>query len=351
MKRHPFIFAVFLLSLMCLNLVFGSPVSAQSSTTLMKPLLQVDIPTVTFSDATIDGDVLSINYLGDYISGMYIYLLGISTTIAIVMLMVGGLQYAFGGVSEAQITKAKERIKNAVIGLVLLISTYAILAIVNPNLVSLPPLTIENVDYEPLLTDSGDNSGYINWAELEEKLIEIGITCAGSDESGDVALIAQSFSGKVTYRFGAKGGDPQYTGEQSRQVGGEYTASFCPEGTVCSDCSGFVDMIAQCAGLESIGESRGTNGIFASSERITQCDGNAISTDTESVELVEGDLVGYKPGDRPDQPDYGHVWMYIGNDKVISAMGGSTGRSSGNSVQIQNLSSICSKYPLRYAPR
>lgn len=355
MKKQTLILTLILFTIICGGLVFVEPTLAQTTARiapkLIEPSLQVDIPDVVFSKATFKDGILNINHLGDYIAGIYKYLLGISTTIAIVFIMVGGLQYAFGGVSEASVTKAKTRIFNSIIGLVLLMSTYLILYIVNPNLVSLKFPELENIDYESLLVDSGDNSGYTNWTDLEVKLSDMNITCASAGESLDLSLTANAFVGKVTYRFGAKGGDPQYTGEQSRQVGGEYTYNFCPEGTICADCSGFADILRQCAGLPSLGETGGTKNIFSQAERIVECDKSYIFTEEESFELADGDLVGYKAGDRPDQPDYGHVWMYIGDGKVISAMGGGPGRIAGNAIQIQDLNSICTKYPLRYLPR
>ena len=137
MKRRIGIPILITLSVLTVTLVFVEPTLAESTPKLITPTLQVDIPTIQFSTATLEDGVLNINYLGDYIAGIYKYLLGISTTIAIVMLMIGGLQWAFGGVSEDSIKKAKDRIKNAITGLVLLLSAYAILLIVNPNLIKL----------------------------------------------------------------------------------------------------------------------------------------------------------------------------------------------------------------------
>ncbi|MBI4435470.1 D-alanyl-D-alanine carboxypeptidase family protein [Candidatus Uhrbacteria bacterium] len=135
MRRHLLISSLFLSSMV--GLAFAVPALADEAPKLLTPTLSVDIPTVQFSDGKIEGDVLKVNYLGDYIAGIYKYLLGISTTIAIVMVMVSGLQWALGGASAEAIGKAKTRIKNALTGLVLLLCTYAILATVNPNLLRL----------------------------------------------------------------------------------------------------------------------------------------------------------------------------------------------------------------------
>lgn len=83
------------------------------------------------------GNVSKVSDLGDYIQKGYNLLLGIAVTIAIVMVMVGGLQYVIGAGAPEQVSKAKHRIQNAVIGLALLLCAYVILYTVNPQLVKL----------------------------------------------------------------------------------------------------------------------------------------------------------------------------------------------------------------------
>ncbi len=158
MKRYIRIITIILFSVLTVGLLFTKSSLAQTSMSapkLLTPTLQVEIPDVKFSEGKIEGNVLKVNYLGDYIAGIYKYLIGISTTIAIVMLMIGGLQWAIGASSQENISKAKKRINNALIGLVLLLSVYAILFIVNPNLTFLktPDLEIRKyVNLESLIT-------------------------------------------------------------------------------------------------------------------------------------------------------------------------------------------------------
>lgn len=112
---------------------------------LITPNLNVPVPGIDLSDAiSVDGKTLHINFMSVYISGFYKYLIGFSTIAAIILIMIGGFQYAAAG-GYGETSKAKERIKNAVIGLVLLMSVYLILWTVNPQLVALRTLTIENV--------------------------------------------------------------------------------------------------------------------------------------------------------------------------------------------------------------
>lgn len=138
--------------------------SASTSTTtskLLTPILSVDIPTVTFSDAIFTEEegrrYISVNYLGDYVAGVYTYLLGFATTIAIVMIMVSGLQWALGGASPEAIGKAKSRVKNATTGLVLLLGTYLILFTVNPELVALTFPELQIVENEGLYENEAES--------------------------------------------------------------------------------------------------------------------------------------------------------------------------------------------------
>ncbi len=90
-----------------------------------------------FGLAVAIGDVTSVTDLSEYIQVVFTWLLGASLMIAIVLTMVGGIQYvlAAGGASSTQ--NAIDRMKNSAIGIVLLFSVYVILYTVNPQLVQL----------------------------------------------------------------------------------------------------------------------------------------------------------------------------------------------------------------------
>ncbi|MBU0646276.1 pilin [Patescibacteria group bacterium] len=87
------------------------------------------------------GETDAVADVGDYISAIYTWLLGAALTVAIVMVMIGGLQYVISA-GGGKAKEAKDRISNAVIGFVLLLFAYVILFTVNPNLLDLtmPPI-------------------------------------------------------------------------------------------------------------------------------------------------------------------------------------------------------------------
>ncbi|MBI5793550.1 hypothetical protein HZA87_00465 [Candidatus Uhrbacteria bacterium] len=124
--------------------------------------------------------------LGQYVGAVYSWLVGASTWIAIVMIMVGGLQWSFAAVSSEQIGKAKKRMMNGVVGLVLLLSTYLILATVNPNLVKL------QVPQFPMIK----TVSLVDNASCDE-LIKEGYTVEydGAEECGTVGTVTKDENG------------------------------------------------------------------------------------------------------------------------------------------------------------
>ena len=121
------------------------------------PILNVDILGVTFTPPTVkDGDI-HLNFFNEYIYGVYAYLLTIGVTISIVLIMVGGLQYSIGSISPTQTNKAKKRIRDAIIGLVLMFLTYLLLSIINPVLLRDFKQVLEIVPPAPEIeNDPGD---------------------------------------------------------------------------------------------------------------------------------------------------------------------------------------------------
>lgn len=131
------------------------------------PTLNVDIPGVTFT-STVSGPCssnpgatcLKSNFLSDYLTGIYQFLIGSSVTIAIVMVMIGGLQYALSLGDDGKIKEAKKRIINATTGLVMLLGVYLILYSVNPQLTLLKMVELQNVPEEGIgnneVTDAAD---------------------------------------------------------------------------------------------------------------------------------------------------------------------------------------------------
>jgi hypothetical protein len=86
----------------------------------------------------------SVTDLGDYVGAFYNYLVGVAATIATVMIIVSGAQYV-AAAGSGEVGKAKERIKNAVTGFVILLFAVVLLFTVNPQLVKLEVPSVPRV--------------------------------------------------------------------------------------------------------------------------------------------------------------------------------------------------------------
>lgn len=87
------------------------------------------------------GSTKTVTGLSGYLAVVYKWLVGSAAVFAVVVMMIGGIQYMLAGGSAQGVSQAKEKITNALTGMVLLLATYLILYTVNPQLVSLrvPP--------------------------------------------------------------------------------------------------------------------------------------------------------------------------------------------------------------------
>lgn len=88
--------------------------------------------------------VTKIDALGDYVNLLYKYALPLASLFGVLMFTIAGFQYMTAGGSKGAVTKAKTRMTNTVIGLVLLFSVYALAYLIDPRLVRFnelrPPL-------------------------------------------------------------------------------------------------------------------------------------------------------------------------------------------------------------------
>jgi len=81
----------------------------------------------------------------EFINKLYIYALGISGTLAVMMIVYGGVKYAINPGNTSAQGDATDIIKNAVFGVVLLAGAYLILETINPSLVILKNPGLEMV--------------------------------------------------------------------------------------------------------------------------------------------------------------------------------------------------------------
>jgi len=119
-------------------------------------LITIPIPDLKFSDILTSDKPLpgatsspiNVPWLAEYITAVYKYGVAIAGVLAAVMMMIGGMQYLTAGGDSGRVSKGKEKIADAVLGLFLVLATYMILYVINPEMVNLRGFTMSKVEKE-----------------------------------------------------------------------------------------------------------------------------------------------------------------------------------------------------------
>jgi len=152
------------------------PAHAQSTYTLLEPL-----PTITETGASVMGKEINLN---DYINYAINLLIAISAAAAVFMIVWGGLLYmttdSWNGKSEG-----KEKVTNAIIGLLMVLSTYIILKTVNPALVAIPATLV------PPITGLATSSSKDFYQSLQDDATQLSqqTTAIGNQVASNISKI------------------------------------------------------------------------------------------------------------------------------------------------------------------
>lgn len=105
----------------------------------------VPIPTLFSGAYTVDETLF-----GTYVNAFYIYFAGVAGILAVVMIMYGGFHYITSLGNPQRMNQGKEIIGNALIGLILVLTSYLLLNIINPRLTKLvlPDVGYYAVEYD-----------------------------------------------------------------------------------------------------------------------------------------------------------------------------------------------------------
>jgi len=114
----------------------------------IRPNPSVPIPGVEFTDAREQGGMIEIPYLAQYISGIYRLSVGLGAILAAIMIVYGGFRYMLAA-ALPQVQESKTIIQDAVIGLVVLLSSFLILKTINPKLVEVAPIRVQRIINQP----------------------------------------------------------------------------------------------------------------------------------------------------------------------------------------------------------
>jgi len=125
------------------------------------PNLQIDLG-IDFTEAVCTvtpGDNTCVNkWLGEYLTAIYDLAMKFGGLIAAIMLMAGGVLWLISGGDASKVNQAKEILAGSVAGLTILLSSYLLLTIANPNLVNFRGLTLIRVQ-EKNLPDTEATAG------------------------------------------------------------------------------------------------------------------------------------------------------------------------------------------------
>jgi hypothetical protein len=155
------IFCFLIIAILEIGLFFNILITPAIAIT--KPQLQINIPTISLSESACQaGEDCSIPWIGEYIGGIYKYAINIVGILAAVVLMFGGAIWLTAGGNASRVTEAKAWVGASLTGLVLVLCSYMIMNIINPNLVVLKSLSISQATPPAQNTSTNKNC---KWAD------------------------------------------------------------------------------------------------------------------------------------------------------------------------------------------
>jgi hypothetical protein len=174
--------------------IFNETLPTQSEVLelIKEPEPTVNIPGLNFSDTTVEQKTvgegedavqsisLVTSYVGDYIGTIYSFSVIAISIIAVTMIAISGLQWSASLGNAQAINAAQERIKQAVIAIVLSAGSFVILWTVNPNLV-----TFKNLDIAFVPEDSSAQAGEnVHHSEINPEFVS-GSSTGSAVDCGD----------------------------------------------------------------------------------------------------------------------------------------------------------------------
>src|SRR3989338_3472668 len=151
-----FFAVVFILQITALLFLLINPAAAIEFTP------QVEIP--GGPTGTVQGDTIA-----KYIKAIYQYGIAVVGILAAIVLMFGGLLWLTAGGNTGQVSEAKEWVKASLTGLILALSSYIILYVVNPDLRIFQSLNI------PSIKSTGTNNATNNLTRSGDPLNLTGV--------------------------------------------------------------------------------------------------------------------------------------------------------------------------------
>lgn len=137
---------------------------------IQKPQVKIEIPglqerltdpvNLLVTEETDEDGVISkylnIPYIGEYLSVVYKYAIAAAIAFAIAMIINNGFKFVQSGGESGMVNEAKGRIAEIMIGLIIAITSYSLLYLINPNLVQFKNLKVKYIQTLTIVDVVGD---------------------------------------------------------------------------------------------------------------------------------------------------------------------------------------------------
>lgn len=147
-----------------------------------------------------------------YVSAFFVYFIGVIGVLAVVMMMWGGYHYITATGNAAKMKQGKEIINNSIIGLILALTSYLLLSLINPNLVNFSGIFPSAIStrLQPLEKNarpqkSGTKVVETNFASIAQKVKTAGYQVTVQTEATRVGLPPERL---MAILFIESGGNP-----------------------------------------------------------------------------------------------------------------------------------------------
>ncbi len=198
--------------------------------------VRLNVPLPNFSGGTVDSSLF-----GRYVSAFYVYFAGVAGILAVVMIMYGGFHYITSLGNPQRMNQGKEIISNALIGVILVLTSYLLLSIINPRLTKL------------VLPDVG----YYNAIFTPNMYCEAQDLANGNTLATDAAKVQQQKTGKYCDVEGVTGDDIKVT-YKDKSGKDAYCFPLTPSQKVLHDMSEIWDHQQACFPQLEVNSTKGT---------------------------------------------------------------------------------------------